>query len=87
MIIIFFVLLVIYLIFAFVSASDLKRQIVDKTESQLTMISKERSSQIDVQLYTVEHIVNYLADIVKTRIDTDKLRDDEAYRQEVLDQM
>ena len=87
MIIIFSVLLCIYLIFAFVSAADLKRQIMDKTESQLTMISKERSSQIDVQLYTVEHIVNYLADIVKTRIDTEKLRDDAAYRQDVLDQM
>lgn len=87
MIIVFSVLFCVYLVFAFVCSADLKRQIEDKTESQLTMISKERSSQIDVQLYTVEHIVNHLADYVTSHIDAKQLRNSEAYRQEVLELM
>ncbi len=87
LILIFAILLGVYLLFAIVCSRDMLNLIEQKTESDLTMITQEKAAQIDVQLYTVEHIVRRLEDYALANVNDERFRSDAAYRDETLELM
>ena len=76
-----------YLVLSLVGAHDMLETIEEDTALEMSMITHQKAEELNVRLSGIERAVDELAKYIEKNADTERMKTDEAYMTEFMDQL
>ena len=76
-----------YLVLSLVGAHDMLETIEEDTALEMSMITHQKAEELNVRLSGIERAVDELAKYIEKNADAERMKTDEAYMTEFMDQL